>query len=555
MSATGAAGTTGGATASTSTPAAAAASSSSSNTNTYIPMAAYLMPAPTWKVKPQFASWEIDHTRFEIKRLLGKGSYGSVAEATDHLTGQRVAIKKIPNIFEVFENAKRIYREIRILRLLSHANVVRITHLQAPSDLLAFNDLYIVFECLDTDFAKLTRDDTQCLTIPHVRWFLYQLLLSMKYVHSAHIIHRDIKPANILLTEACDLKLCDFGLARTVDAEADAEDEDVRDMLGVAGRSAAGTEESTPGSGSAAAAGGTSGGAAGGDHHVPAAKIGGAPMGGTASGTSATATAAAAGTGATAAAPVVRSMTRHVVTRWYRAPELPLYNDGEYTTAIDVWSVGCVYAEMLGMLDTGEPECRYDRRALFPGGSCYPMSKDRAKDKTGKEKKDQLAIIMDVLGTPTEDEIGRVRTEAARDYLRSLKPKRPEDLNKRYPTAGAEATDLLRKFLRFNPEDRITIDEALAHPFLAPVRRPADETVRKEGPIHFRRVSPENIRDLFVHEVRCYNPQIPDNWKELAAAGLYEWRALMESQAAGGVGGTGSPGDADYYSRSGGGTY
>lgn len=128
----------------------------------------------------------------------------------------------------MFENAKRIYREIRILRLLSHANVVRITHLQAPSDLLAFNDLYIVFECLgewwsyhvvpchhdscvcafavrarhehflrqctpppaDTDFAKLTRDDTQCLTIPHVRWFLYQLLLSMKYVHSAHIIHR-----------------------------------------------------------------------------------------------------------------------------------------------------------------------------------------------------------------------------------------------------------------------------------------------------------------------------------------------------------------------------
>lgn len=48
----------------------------------------------------------------------------------------------------MFENAKRIYREIRILRLLSHANVVRITHLQAPSDLLAFNDLYIVFECL-----------------------------------------------------------------------------------------------------------------------------------------------------------------------------------------------------------------------------------------------------------------------------------------------------------------------------------------------------------------------------------------------------------------------
>ena len=68
---------------------------------TIIPMAAYSMPAPTWRVKPQFAGWEIDHTRFEIKRLLGNGSYGSVAEAIDHLTNQRVAIKKIPAVFEV----------------------------------------------------------------------------------------------------------------------------------------------------------------------------------------------------------------------------------------------------------------------------------------------------------------------------------------------------------------------------------------------------------------------------------------------------------------------
>ena len=81
-----------------------------------------------------------------------------------------------------------------------------------------------------------------------------------------------------------------------------------------------------------------------------------------------------------------------------------------------------------------------------------------------------------VLGTPTDDEIRRgVRTQAAAEYLRSLKPRKPEDLNKRFPTAGREATDLLRAMLRFNPGDRITMDEALAHPFLAPVRRPHDE--------------------------------------------------------------------------------
>lgn len=462
-----------------------------------IPMASYTMPAPTWTVKPQFAGWEIDHTRFEVKRLLGKGSYGSVAEAIDHLTGARVAIKKIPNIFEVFENAKRIYREVRILRLLHHPAVVKVTHIQQPSDFLHFTDLYIVFECMDTDLAKLTRDDTQCLTIPHVRWFLYQLLLSMKYVHSAHIIHRDIKPANILLTESCELKLCDFGLARTTDAEED-DEEDVRDMLGVAGRNASATPEEA---GAATSA------------HTHDSAIAGD---------------AAGGAGDAAAAPALpRSMTKHVVTRWYRAPELPLYNDGAYTTAIDIWSIGCCYAEMLGMLDTGDPESRYDRRALFPGGSCAPMSREKNKDKTGKERKDQLSVIFDVLGTPTEDEIARARTPAAQSFLRSLKPRPAENLAARYPTATREAIDLLQKFLRFHAEDRISIDAALAHPFLAPVRRPHDETVRKEGAIHFRRVTAENIRELFIEEIRAYNTHIPDNWKDLALRDQYEWRAIM----------------------------
>lgn len=106
----------------------------------FIPAAGYTVPTPTWRVKPQFAAWEIDHMRFEVssrlgpllqlmlpmappqvKRLLGKGSYGSVAEAFDHLTNQRVAIKKIANVFDVFENAKRIYREVRSYRVILRA--------------------------------------------------------------------------------------------------------------------------------------------------------------------------------------------------------------------------------------------------------------------------------------------------------------------------------------------------------------------------------------------------------------------------------------------------
>jgi serine/threonine protein kinase len=123
-------------------------------------------------------------------------------EAIDHLTGMRCAIKKVADVFSVFENAKRIFREVHTLRQMNHPNVIRLLHLQQPADLLRFDDLYICFELMDTDLAKLTKDETQCLTIPHVRWFLYQALLGLKYTHSARILHRDIKPANILLTEA-----------------------------------------------------------------------------------------------------------------------------------------------------------------------------------------------------------------------------------------------------------------------------------------------------------------------------------------------------------------
>jgi serine/threonine protein kinase len=166
-------------------------------------------------------------------------------------------------------------------------------------------------------------------------------------------------------------------------------------------------------------------------------------------------------------------------------------------------------------------------------------------------------VIFDVLGTPKDEEIARVRkiwasvwsrawrafrgtlapnipcspttppalqvrTDAARDYLRSVHPKAPEDLNKRFPTAGRDATDLLLRLLAFLPEDRLTIDGALAHPFLAPVRRPHDEVGRAEGPVHFHRVGADNIRERMVEEIRAYNAHIPDNWQELAAAGLYQ---------------------------------
>lgn len=63
-----------------------------------------------------------------------------------------------------------------------------------------------------------------------------------------------------------------------------------------------------------------------------------------------------------------------MVTRWYRAPELILL-EKDYNEAVDVWAVGCIFAELLSMMQENVPNYQ-DRKPLFPGGSCFPLSPD-----------------------------------------------------------------------------------------------------------------------------------------------------------------------------------
>ena len=211
-----------------------------------------------------FESWAVGD-RYKICRLLGKGSYGIVAEAIDLSTNCRVAIKRIQNIFDQKSGAKRMCREMRILRSLNHPHTIRLLNVICPglegtitySDedsentlsnstfpnncihedqdeaLVArlikkvecptsmgireddINDLYLVTEFVDTDLYKLL-NSAQFLTTDHIKTFMHQILLGLKYLHSANIIHRDMKPANVLLNEDCTLKICDFGLSRVV---------------------------------------------------------------------------------------------------------------------------------------------------------------------------------------------------------------------------------------------------------------------------------------------------------------------------------------------------
>lgn len=74
-----------------------------------------------------------------------------------------------------------------------------------------FEDIYIVLDLMESDLHRIIHSKQE-LTEEHVRYFLYQLLRGLKYIHSACVVHRDLKPSNLLINENCDLKIGDFGV-------------------------------------------------------------------------------------------------------------------------------------------------------------------------------------------------------------------------------------------------------------------------------------------------------------------------------------------------------
>nr|CCA17886.1 mitogenactivated protein kinase putative [Albugo laibachii Nc14] len=385
-------------------------------------------PSPIGRAAPlnlrNFSNWMVPD-RYRLVRLLGKGSYGQVAEAYDSHLQKKVAIKKIANVFDQEIDTKRLYREIYILRHLNHSQVIKLLNVLAPENEESYNELYLVFEFVDTDLHKLIMSP-QYLTIRHIQVFLYQLLCGLYYVHSANVIHRDLKPANILLNEDCTLMICDFGLSRIMDNDLGS---DTKQNQFIVDTKSPVTDYSS-------------------STTSPASSSGSTPDG---------------------SRVFRRQLTKHVVTRWYRAPELILLQD--YSFEVDMWSIGCIFAELLSMQVESYPRYR-ERVPLFPGRSCFPLSADRPT--TFSDKLDQLNVIFNVIGTPSESDIGDLGE--VKQYLRKLPKKQARNLQEIYPGAPADSLDLLKQMLLFNPKMRITVADALNHPFLDSVRRAQDTT-------------------------------------------------------------------------------
>lgn len=151
-------------------------------------------------------------SNYTLIKKVGSGAYGTVASFEDKATKQKVAVKKITDAFHDLIDGKRILREVKLLRSFNHDNIICILDMYPP-DTPDFDDIYIVTDLMETDLHRVIYSK-QVLNEEHHQYFTYQILRGMLYLHSANVVHRDLKPSNILVNKNCDLKICDFGLAR-----------------------------------------------------------------------------------------------------------------------------------------------------------------------------------------------------------------------------------------------------------------------------------------------------------------------------------------------------
>jgi len=336
----------------------------------------------------------------ELIKKVGSGAYGTVASFQDK-SGSKLAVKKITDAFHDLVDGKRILREVKLLRCFKHDNIIQILDMYPP-DHPDFDDIYIVTDLMETDLHRVIYSK-QVLNDEHHQYFSYQILRGLLYLHSGNVVHRDLKPSNILVNKNCDLKICDFGLARGL-----------------------GIEEDDP------------------------------------------------------------TLTDYVVTRWYRAPEVVLLAS-EYTKSIDVWSVGCIHCELIG------------RKPIF----------------TGKDHLDQIKKIIQVIGTPSEEDLEWLPARSpARNFIKKVPVCSKQPWTKLYPQASVPCVNAIEEMLNFNPIKRIDVQKAIALQYFETLHMPDDEPTA-ETPVDwsFDKFTPTKrlLQNYIYAECAKFHPEINES--------------------------------------------
>ncbi|KZF22648.1 Pkinase-domain-containing protein [Xylona heveae TC161] len=301
---------------------------------------------------------------YEILGKLGEGTFGEVHKARSRKDGYVVALKKILMHNEKDGFPITALREIKLLKMLSHINILKLSEMaieRSKGEGKKKAVMYMVTPYMDHDLSGLLENPHVQFTEPQIKCYMLQLLEGVRYLHENKILHRDMKAANLLINNQGILQIADFGLARHYDEQ-----------------------PPKPGKGGGEAR---------------------------------------------------RDYTTLVVTRWYRPPEL-LLQLRRYTTAIDMWGVGCVFGEMF----KGKP--------ILAGNSDLH----------------QIQIIFDLVGSPTEQNMPGWSTLPGCENVKSFKP-RTGTLAQTFREQGSSAISLLGELLKLDWRKRINAIDALQHPY------------------------------------------------------------------------------------------
>jgi len=343
------------------------------------PAAAPLVPAPPAQ-KPRKDPTKIflvpktlrDVNAFAKQEQVGQGTYGSVFSGKDKQTKDIVALKRINTEQEANGFPITAIREVKILKALHHANIVQLKELVTSKEQGGEipKNVFMVFEYLEYDLTGVLDSPEIRFTQDHVKSWSQQLLSGVHYMHTNKVIHRDLKASNLLINRKGELKIADWGLARSWNAE-------------------------------------------------------------------------------------MKRLTNRVITLWYRPPEL-LLGYVDYTPKIDMWSTGCIIAEM------------FRRKALFQE----------------HEEPRMLDLIFRTCGTPTAENWPDLpkrssnwkNVEPAHSYPRRIRETLKANLpNPKWMTDNA--VDIIDKLLILDPEKRWSAEQALyaEYFFENPIVKPADE--------------------------------------------------------------------------------
>ncbi|KAE8348879.1 kinase-like domain-containing protein [Aspergillus coremiiformis] len=303
---------------------------------------------------------------FEFLGKLGEGTFGEVYKARSKRDGSIVALKKILMHNEKDGFPITALREIKLLKLLSHCNILQLREMaveRSKGEGRKKPSMYMVTPYMEHDLSGLLENPAVHLTEPQIKCYMLQLLEGLEYLHGNRILHRDMKAANLLISNKGILQIADFGLARPYDEP-----------------------PPQPGKGGGEAR---------------------------------------------------RDYTTLVVTRWYRPPEL-LLQLRRYTTAIDMWGVGCVFGEMF----KGKP--------ILAGTSDL----------------NQAQLIFNLVGTPTEDNMPGWSSLPGCEGVKSFGSK-PGNLSEAFKEQNPAAISLLGELLKLDWRRRINAIDALKHPYFS----------------------------------------------------------------------------------------